>query len=219
MCSEAPWRAADEFFVLAHREDGKIRIPERLLVLGVGASLLGEVVLEDKARVVSGRVQVVDRDPPVDALAHQVLAVVLSRDAPGRVRDLIGPLGMALLGGVRSRLVQDGRWVCSRRRGFLARGAFVQGPVDANEVFWRGERLAHAVGGRLDSVGVQDALVAGLVGACGLGQKISLDLGEGLGRRARHALTARHDGGHAGDVLALLDVFFTIVGDSVLSPR
>src|SRR5215470_10146321 len=69
---------ADEFFLIAHEErSGRSRLHPRATGLGLAAGLLGELILLERVQVYRGELAVVSREPPGDALQHNVLDLLI----------------------------------------------------------------------------------------------------------------------------------------------
>src|SRR6266516_3964834 len=66
---------ADQLFFVAHHDrDGRPRLHQRAVALGLAGALLGELVLLGHLDVYDSAVYVVHREPPHDALDHSILS-------------------------------------------------------------------------------------------------------------------------------------------------
>jgi hypothetical protein len=174
---------ADELFCIGHQDrSGRTRLHPRACGLGLGAALLGELVLYGRVEVRSGDVRVVRCDAPPDALAHTTLDLLLAQPQHRQLRTWLAYLAGTSVDAVAQRLIRAGVVEAVRHRR-LWTTKVVYLPVDGNRSVWPEVRLARLLttGGRLDEA---DAALAGLVAVTGL---------------ARHVLwdPATFDAGHA----------------------
>jgi len=202
----------------------------------VGAGLLCELVVSGRVVVDRGCVVVVDGCPPGDAVAHEVLAVVLSAERVVPVAWWVARLGG--WGGPRvvERLVRDGRWCrvvehgrWGRRRrvgrvvpvegetvcagmhvGRVLRG---EGVPEWSGVLGAGLILAAGLGRVVPEVGPEGgAPVAGLVGEALRARVGALGPCPGVG-----AVAAERQAAESGR--AVLGAVTGLVGDAVLGAR
>jgi hypothetical protein len=165
-------RVADEFFRIAHRDrTGRARLHPRAAGLGLAAGLLAELAvgrwLEVDGR---GRLSVVRRDPPADALAHTTLDQLLAQPGHRDVRTWLAFLEPGAVDAVGQRLTRAGhvRQV-KHRRLWTSRTVYV--PVDRNAAAWPEIRLARLLVNR-DRLAEPDAVLAGLVAVTGLSRHV-----------------------------------------------
>jgi hypothetical protein len=102
-----PSRLADDFFVMVH-DEGRPRLTGRLLSLGLGAALLGELALLGAIGIEDGtlftRVMPLDAGSLAGGLFHQMQA-----DRRRPVRDWLGYIGQSSVEDVGRRLLAIGR--------------------------------------------------------------------------------------------------------------
>jgi hypothetical protein len=159
---------ADELFCIAHDDrTGRARLHPRVLGLGLGAGLLGELLLFDRITIYDGGVFVLRRDPPPDAVAHATLEHLVAQPQHRDVRTWLAFLAETAVESVAHRLVLAGVWRREEHRRLVGRARYSHMPVDPNAVVWRSVRLARLLASE-DFIGLSDVLLAGLVSATGL---------------------------------------------------
>lgn len=132
MFEAAQYPVASGFYLLAHDDrDGRPRLHRRAVDLGLAAGLLAELLYLNRIGIARGDVWVADRTPPADAVAHLVLAQLMSEPQHLRIRTWLDYLAMTAGEQVAERLVLDGllRKETSRR---MFRSTVVYVPVDMN---------------------------------------------------------------------------------------
>jgi Golgi phosphoprotein 3 (GPP34) len=175
-------RLADDLYLLAHHEaTGKPHLQPRAAGLGLAGALLAELMLSGSIYLRPGQIIVADRSPPRDGLAQSVLRLVVSEPGQLAARDWLLFLARTAAQDVALRLEQSGYLTrISPRRPWRGERWV---PVDSDCAFAPLLRVKSA----LDSsqpVTAQNAALAGLAAACGLGSHLALYLPP----KARHRL-------------------------------
>lgn len=184
----------------------------RALGLGLAGGLLGELVFAGKVAVDGDALWVVDRWPPLDALAHSTLDRVAAESGQP-VRAWLEYLGGDAEARVTERLVRAG--VLTRRevsRWGRVSTRFVA--VDPGRAAYPGTRLWSAVDRGAPFQGA-DGFLAGLVQATGLGWQVFRHL---TGSRARDLVAAEVDG-LSPPLRDLVEGVRAAVNDTVLTHR
>ncbi|WDZ82135.1 GOLPH3/VPS74 family protein [Micromonospora cathayae] len=165
---------ADEFFLIAHDDSrGRPRLNPTATGLGLAAGLLGELILTGRITVAGGRVSVLDRRPPGDALAGTVLAQLTRAGQHPAVRTWLGLLARTAATAVGERLSRTGVIRRQEKRGLL-RTTVSYVATDRNALAWPATRLL-ALLDRPQPPTVPDALLIGLVSATGLTREVLWD--------------------------------------------
>jgi hypothetical protein len=169
---------ADEFFLIAHEErTGRSRLHPRATGLGLAAGLLGELMLTGRVRLSDGDLYVVNRNPPTDALAHEVLELLLAQPQHRDLGTWLAFLAQDSAVKVGERLARVGTVdPVTRRR--LTGSNTVYMPTNAdqrNAVTWARVRLANLLV-RYIGMDLADRTLAGLVLATGLTRFVLWDL-------------------------------------------
>lgn len=204
---------ADDFFLIAHDDrDGKSRLSQRAVELGLAGALLGELVLEQRIMVEGARLRVISRDPPSDPLAHTNLATIVAETQHREVRTWLLFLGQTAVEAVGQRLARTGlvEQIQVRR---LLRNTTRWAAIDINLPPGRVVRLRRLLTG-MEPMRVADATLAGLTEATGLTGHILWDRDPAGIRRLQQAVTTLPP--------PLRDLILQVesaVGDSVLSQR
>jgi Golgi phosphoprotein 3 (GPP34) len=100
---------ADQFYLIAHDDRaGRSRLHPRATSLGLAACLVGELVLLDRVRVYGGELTVVNRNPPGDALAHNVLDLLIVQRQHRELRTWLAYLSQDAATRVGERLLRAG---------------------------------------------------------------------------------------------------------------
>lgn len=156
----------DFFFVALDDRTGRPRLSAKVFGLGLAGALLGELILDGRITVAADRVQVVDRRPPVDALAHTILDHLAAEPEAHPARTWLVFLARTAREQVAERLWRAGliRREQSRR---MWRTEIIYPPTDTNTAYAPTARLANNLGhGR--QLTWPEAALAGLVVATGL---------------------------------------------------
>jgi hypothetical protein len=214
--SQGPLMLADELYCVSHDDQtGRSRLHPRVLGTGLAAALLGELVLFGRVEITGlGEVAVRDRMPPPDALARQVLALLLTQPQRRDVRTWLAYLASTGVGPVAQRLVAAGLW---RREEYrrLGRTRVSYLPVDPDAVCWRAVRLAGLLASA-EPLALPDVVLAGLVALTGLTEAVFWQPED---RAPALARAASEVGLLPGPLLHLLAHTEAALGDAVLTPR
>lgn len=160
-------RLGDEFFFVALDDrTGRPRLSAKVLGLGLAGALLGELVLDERIGVAGDRVQVIERRPPMDALAHTILDHLVAEPGSHSVRTWLVFLARTSREQVAERLWRAG-YIRRERSRRMLRTEAVYPPTDVNTAYAPTARLANNLGnGR--QLTWPEAALAGLVVATGL---------------------------------------------------
>ncbi|TDB71348.1 GPP34 family phosphoprotein [Micromonospora sp. KC723] len=162
---------ADEFFLIAHNDSrGKAKLHPAATGLGLAGALLGELVLFGHLTVADGRITVIDRRPPADALSHTVLDQLIGEPQHQQIRTWLAFLAQSSVTSVGERLARAGVLRRQETRRLL-RTTISYLPIDLNAVAWPATRL-RALLERPEPPAVPDAVLLGLVAAAGLGREV-----------------------------------------------
>lgn len=183
-------RLADDLYLLAHHEiTGKLHLQPRAAGLGLAGALLAELTLSGKIYFQPDQIMVADRSPPGDGLARSVLGLLVSEPEQHAPRDWLLFLARTAAEDVALRLEQSGYLTrISSRRPWRGQRWI---PVDADCAFAPFLRAKSA----LDSskpVTAQNAALAGLAAACGLGRQMALYLPPKAHHRLQEAAQQLH---------------------------
>jgi len=183
-------RLADDLYLLAHHEiTGKLHLQPRAAGLGLAGALLAELTLSGKIYFQADQIMVADRSPPGDGLARSVLGLLVSEPEQHAPRDWLLFLARTAAEDVALRLEQSGYLTrISSRRPWRGQRWI---PVDADCAFAPFLRAKSA----LDSskpVTAQNAALAGLAAACGLGRQMALYLPPKAHHRLQEAAQQLH---------------------------
>jgi len=177
---------ADQFYLIAHEDQtGRSRLHPRATGLGLAAGLLGELMLLDRVRVYGGELGVVNREPPGDALAHNVLDLLIVQRHHRELRTWLAFLAQDAAIRVGERLLRAGVVEPVTRRRLRGTQTLYM-PMNSdqrNAAAWAPVRLANIlVEGR--AMDIADRVLAGLVLATGLTRHVLWDFS-----MQRHGLT------------------------------
>jgi len=181
---------ADQYFLIAHEDrTGRSRLHPRATGLGLAAALLGELVLEGRIGVTDGDLVILDRHPPTDALAHDILDLLIAQPQHREVRVWLQFLAQDGAARVGERLMRLGAVEPVVRRKMLGPTQTLYMPNNAaqrNAAAWAPARLANLLV-RGVPMSVSDRMLAGLVAATGLTRHVLYDYD--MHRDAFHSLT------------------------------
>jgi hypothetical protein len=181
---------ADQYFLIAHEDrTGRSRLHPRATGLGLAAGLLGELVLEGRIGVTDGDLVILDRHPPTDALAHDILDLLIAQPSHREVRVWLQFLAQDAAVRVGERLMRFGAVEPVTRRKMLGSTTTLYMPNNAaqrNAAAWAPARLANLLV-RGMAMSVSDRMLAGLVAATGLTRHVLYDYD--MHRDAFHSLT------------------------------
>jgi hypothetical protein len=183
-------RLADDLYLLAHHEiSGKPHLQPRAAGLGLAGALLAELMLSGKIYLQADQIMVADRSPPGDGLARSVLGLLVSEPEQHAPRDWLLFLARTAAEDVALRLEQSGYLTrISSRRPWRGQRWI---PVDADCAFAPFLRAKSA----LDfskPITAQNAALAGLAAACGLGRQMALYLPPKAHHRLQEAAQQLH---------------------------
>jgi hypothetical protein len=183
-------RLADDLYLLAHHEiTGKLHLQPRAAGLGLAGALLAELTLSGKIYFQADQIMVADRSPPGDGLARSVLGLLVSEPEQHAPRDWLLFLARTAAEDVALRLEQSGYLTrISSRRPWRGQRWI---PVDSDCAFAPFLRAKSA----LDSskpITAQNAALAGLAAACGLGRQMALYLPPKAHHRLQEAAQQLH---------------------------
>jgi hypothetical protein len=169
---------ADQFYLIAHEDrSGRSRLHPRSTGLGLAGGLIGELILLNRVRVYDGELRVVSPEPPGDALAHNVLDLLMAQPQHRDVRTWLAFLAQDAADRVGERLLRAGVLEPVSRRRLLGTQTLYM-PVNSdqrNAAAWETVRLANLlVHGR--SMDLADRTLTGLVVATGLTRHVLWDI-------------------------------------------
>jgi hypothetical protein len=168
---------ADQFFLIAHEDrTGRSRLHPRATGLGLAASLVGELMLMGRVRIYEGELRVVGREPPVDALAHDLLDLLIAQPQHRELDTWLAYLAQDAAARVGERLLRTGAVESVTRRRFMGSQTHYM-PMNAdqrNAAAWARVRLADLLVEHRE-MDVGDYLLAGLVLATGLTRYVLWD--------------------------------------------
>jgi len=205
---------ADDYFLLGVSDrTGRPKLAPKVFALGVAGALLGELILDERITVEGDRIQLINRHPPADALAHTILDHLLAEGASTHpVRTWLVFLARQSVEQVAERLWRAGHIRRERSRRLFSTETLYP-PIEPNVAYWPTARLSTALG-RGRQFTWPDAALAGLAVATGLDEYL-LYTGE---TAARDYL--RHIIDHLTAALhALVWHLDAAVGDAVLTGR
>jgi Golgi phosphoprotein 3 (GPP34) len=168
---------ADQYFLIAHEDrTGRSRLHPRATGLGLAAALLGELVLENRIGITDGDLLILDRHPPSDALAHDILDLLIAQPRHRDVRTWLAFLSQDAAIRVGERLMRLGAVESVTRRRMLSTETLYM-PNSAeqrNAAAWAPARLANLLV-RGVGMSISDRALIGLVAATGLTRHVLYD--------------------------------------------
>src|ERR687894_37114 len=112
---------ADQYFLIAHEDrTGRSRLHPRATGLGLAAALLGELILESRIGIADGDLLILDRPPPSDALAHDILDLLIAQPRHRDVRTWLAFLSQDAAIRVGERMTRLGQVESVTRRKMLS---------------------------------------------------------------------------------------------------
>ena len=168
---------ADQYFLIAHEDrTGRSRLHPRATGLGLAAALLGELVLEGRIGITEGDLVILDRHPPVDALAHDILDLLIAQPRHREVRTWLAFLSQDAAVRVGERLMRLGAVEpVTRRRMLSSQTLYMPNTAEQrNAAAWAPARLANLLVRGMDMT-MTDRVLAGLVAATGLTRHVLYD--------------------------------------------
>jgi hypothetical protein len=168
---------ADQYFLIAHEDrTGRSRLHPRATGLGLAASLIGELMLSGHVRIIDGEIHVASRQPPGDALSHDILDLLIAQPQHRDVRVWLAFLSQDSAVRVGERMMRFGAVEPVTRRRMLSTQTLYM-PNNAeqrNAAAWAPARLANLLMRNLD-MSIGDRLLTGLVAATGLTRHVLYD--------------------------------------------
>jgi hypothetical protein len=176
---------ADQFFLIAHEDrTGRSRLHPRATGLGLAAALIGELMLDGRVRIFDGDLHIVSRQPPRDALSHDILDLLIAQPQHRDVRTWLAFLSQDAAVRVGERLMRVGAVEPVTRRKMPSTQTLYMpnNEQQRNAAAWAPMRLANILVRGLD-MSISDRVLAGLVAATGLTRHVLWDF-----EAHRHAL-------------------------------
>ncbi|BCY11077.1 GPP34 family phosphoprotein [Actinoplanes sp. L3-i22] len=134
-------RFGDDLFRLAH-DGGRLFVDQDLIALGLACAMLAELGAGQHIDVdQQGRVVVVNRRPPPDALAHTVLDQLAAEPEPVHVYDCLRFLSKDAYQQVARRMVLSGDLREITRKRLFGGQRTSYAPTDNNTAYWACARL------------------------------------------------------------------------------
>jgi Golgi phosphoprotein 3 GPP34 len=177
MCLGSGAVLADQFYLIAHEDrTGRSRLHPRATGIGLAASLLGELILDNKLRIFAGDLEIVSNQPPRDGLDHAVLDLLIAQPQHRDVRTWLAYLSQDAADRVGQRLERSGAVESVTRRRMLSTQTFYMpnNELQRNAAAWAPMRLANILVRGLD-MSISDRVLAGLIAATGLTRHVLWD--------------------------------------------
>ena len=168
---------ADQYFLIAHEDrTGRSRLHPRATGLGLAAALLGELMLEGRIRIVEGDLHLISRQPPRDALAHDILDLLIAQPQHRDVRIWLAFLSQDAAVRVGERLMRLGAVEPVTRRKMLSTQTLYMpnNEQQRNAAAWAPMRLANLLVRGIE-LSLSDRVLAGLIAATGLTRHVLWD--------------------------------------------
>jgi hypothetical protein len=168
---------ADQFFLIAHEDrTGRSRLHPRAPGLGLAAALLGELMLQGRLRIFDGELSIASRQPPDDALTHEILDLMIAQPQHTEVRTWLAFFSQDAAERVGERMARSGAVEQVVRRKMLTTQTVYMPntPDQRNAAGWAPVRLANMLVHGY-AMTVNDRLLTGLVAATGLTRHVLWD--------------------------------------------
>jgi hypothetical protein len=168
---------ADQYFLIAHEDrTGRSRLHPRATGLGLAGALIGELVLEGRVGIADGDLIILDRHPPTDALAHDILDLLIAQSRHRDVRTWLAFLSQDAAARVGERLMRLGAVEpVVRRRMLSTQTLYMPNSAEQrNAAAWAPARLANLLVRGIE-MSVSDRLLVGLIAATGLTRHVLYD--------------------------------------------
>ncbi|GLY93713.1 GPP34 family phosphoprotein [Actinoplanes sp. NBRC 103695] len=168
---------ADQYFLIAHEDrTGRSRLHPRATGLGLAAALLAELLLEGRLRIIEGDLHIVSRQPPSDALSHDILDLLIAQPQHREVRTWLAFLSQDAAIRVGERLMRLGAVEpVTRRRMLSTQTLYMPNSAEQrNAAAWAPARLANLLVRGMD-MNISDRVLAGLIAATGLTRHVLYD--------------------------------------------
>ncbi|GLY06322.1 MULTISPECIES: GPP34 family phosphoprotein [Actinoplanes] len=173
MASPPQLPPADDLYLTAHdTPKGKALLSPATLGLGLGAALLGELMLWRRVDLVDTDLVVIDERPTGDAATSAVLEQLRREAGQHGVRNWLAYLSTGIATDlVERRLARVGLIQRVEKRGLLGGTKVSFVPADSMTAGWPATRI-RTKASRDESLDVADLLLAGLILATGLDQHV-----------------------------------------------
>jgi hypothetical protein len=168
---------ADQYFLIAHEDrTGRSRLHPRATGLGLAGALIGELILEGRIGIADGDLIILDRHPPTDALAHDILDLLIAQSRHRDVRTWLAFLSQDSAARVGERLMRLGAVEpVVRRRMLSTQTLYMPNSAEQrNAAAWAPARLANLLVRGVE-MSVSDRLLVGLIAATGLTRHVLYD--------------------------------------------
>jgi hypothetical protein len=168
---------ADQYFLIAHEDrTGRSRLHPRATGLGLAGALIGELILEGRVGIAEGDLIILDRHPPTDALAHDILDLLIAQSRHRDVRTWLAFLSQDSAARVGERLMRLGAVEpVVRRRMLSTQTLYMPNSAEQrNAAAWAPARLANLLVRGIE-MSVSDRLLVGLIAATGLTRHVLYD--------------------------------------------
>jgi hypothetical protein len=168
---------ADQYFLIAHEDrTGRSRLHPRATGLGLAGALIGELILEGRIGIAEGDLIILDRHPPTDALAHDILDLLIAQSRHRDVRTWLAFLSQDSAARVGERLMRLGAVEpVVRRRMLSTQTLYMPNSAEQrNAAAWAPARLANLLVRGVE-MSVSDRLLVGLIAATGLTRHVLYD--------------------------------------------
>jgi hypothetical protein len=168
---------ADQYFLISHEDrTGRSRLHPRATGLGLAAALIGELILDGRVRIIEGDLHIVSRQPPGDALAHDLLDLLIAQPQHRDVRTWLAFISQDAAIRVGERLMRFGAVEPVTRRKMLSTTTLYMPNTAAqrNAAAWAPARLANLLV-RGIQMSISDRVLLGLVAATGLTRYVLYD--------------------------------------------
>jgi hypothetical protein len=168
---------ADQYFLIAHEDrTGRSRLHPRATGLGLAGALIGELILEGRVGIADGDLIILDRHPPTDALAHDILDLLIAQSRHRDVRTWLAFLSQDAAARVGERLMRLGAVEpVVRRRMLSTQTLYMPNSAEQrNAAAWAPARLANLLVRGVE-MSVSDRLLVGMIAATGLTRHVLYD--------------------------------------------
>jgi hypothetical protein len=168
---------ADQYFLIAHEDrTGRSRLHPRATGLGLAGALIGELILEGRVGIADGDLMILDRHPPADALAHDILDLLIAQSRHRDVRTWLAFLSQDAAARVGERLMRLGAVEpVVRRRMLSTQTLYMPNSAEQrNAAAWAPARLANLLVRGIE-MSVSDRILVGLIAATGLTRHVLYD--------------------------------------------
>lgn len=166
-------RLTNDFYLICYAEQtGRAVVSDAVAGLGLAGGLLAELVLDGHLLVRNNLLYpAAGVAPPSDLPLWEILHAVTGQRRPQPVETWLRFLATDAVTDVRHRMCAAGLLarVRTRRLGVTAKDRYF--PTDSNAAAWPAIRLANHLCAR-EPMPLQDAVLAGLVAACGLLKRV-----------------------------------------------